>query len=63
MYDNIQDNRMLTLYDTLKHSYKPIKEQNQFYKKYGYYLDKKLSNHNQQVLYNPTERKLSYHRQ
>ena len=60
MFNNIQDNRMLTLHDTLKYSYKPIKEQNQFYKKYGYYLDKKLSNHNQQVLYNPTERKLLY---
>ena len=25
---------------------------------YGYYLDKKLSNHNQQVYYKPTEKKL-----
>jgi hypothetical protein len=51
---------MLSLYDTLSNSYKPIKEQKQFYKQHGYYLDKKLSNDNHQVMYNPTERKLLY---
>ena len=56
----IQNNHQLSLYDTLHHSYKPLKEQKKFYKDKGYYLDKKLSNDNQQVLYNPTTKKLLY---
>jgi hypothetical protein len=56
----IQNNHQLSLYDTLHHSYKPLKEQKKFYKDKGYYLDKKLSNDNQQVLYNPTSKKLLY---
>jgi len=56
----IQNNHQLSLYDTLHYSYQPLKEQKKFYKTKGYYLDKKLSNDNQQVLYNPTSKKLLY---
>jgi hypothetical protein len=56
----IQNNHQLSLYDTLHYSYQPLKEQKNFYKDKGYYLDKKLSNDNQQVLYNPTSKKLLY---
>jgi len=56
----IVNNSQLSLYDTLKNSYKPLKDQKKFYKDKGYYLDKKLSNDNQQVLYNPTSKKLLY---
>ena len=58
MYNNLQDNRMLTLYDTLNNGYKDLKTQKKFYKQKGYYLDKKLSNNYEQVLYNPTDHKL-----
>ena len=56
----IQNNHQLSLYDTLHYSYQPLKQQKNFYKDKGYYLDKKLSNDNQQVLYNPTTKKLLY---
>ena len=39
----------LDLHDTLKNSYKPDEN---FGKEHGYELDKELSNHNQQILYN-----------
>ena len=56
----IQNSHQLSLYDTLHNSYKPLKDQKKFYKDKGYYIDKKLSNDNQQVLYNPTSKKLLY---
>jgi hypothetical protein len=56
----INNNSQLSLYDTLHNSYQPLREQKKFYKDKGYYLDKKLSNDNQQVLYNPTSKKLLY---
>jgi hypothetical protein len=37
-----------------------LRDQKKFYKDKGYYIDKKLSNDNQQVLYNPTSKKLLY---
>ena len=45
---------MVSLHNVLKNSYKskPAKNMN------GYELDKLLSNHNQQVYYNPNEKKL-----
>jgi hypothetical protein len=49
----------LTLYDTLKASYKPNEEAFKL-KRYGYDLDKSLSNDNQQVWYNPKKNKLLY---
>jgi len=52
----IQNSSQLSLYDTLHNSYKPLKDQKKFYKDKGYYLDEKLSNDNQQVLYNPLQR-------
>ena len=53
-------NPSLSLYDTIKYSYKPLNEQEEFYKRQGYQLDKSLSNDNQQVLYNPNTKKLLY---
>lgn len=44
----------LSLYDTLKNSYSKDPKQNMN----GYQLDKSLSNHNQQVYYNPQHKKL-----
>jgi len=49
---------MLSLHDALKNSYKDKKTQKQEMKKYGYYRDKQLSNHNQQVYYKPEDKKL-----
>jgi hypothetical protein len=50
-----------TLYDTLRVGYLPNENQqaNEM-AKYGYVIDKKLSNDNQQVYYNPTTGKLLY---
>ena len=56
----IQNSHQISLYDTLHNSYKPLRDQKKFYKDKGYYIDKKLSNDNQQVLYNPTTKKLLY---
>jgi len=52
------DNRAMTLYDTVKYGYEDLKKQKKHYKSKGYYLDKKLSNNYEQVLYNPVERKM-----
>jgi hypothetical protein len=50
-----------TLYDTLRVGYLPNeKQQGQEMAKYGYQIDKKLSNDNQQVYYNPETKKLLY---
>lgn len=55
--NNIKSNPQsgqLSLYDTLKNSYSKDHKQNMN----GYQLDKSLSNHNQQVYYNPQHKKL-----
>jgi hypothetical protein len=50
-----------TLYDTLRIGYLPSEnQQGKEMQKYGYVIDKKLSNDNQQVYYNPTTGKLLY---
>jgi hypothetical protein len=50
-----------TLYDSLRVGYLPSeKQQGQEMAKYGYFIDKKLSNDNQQVYYNPETKKLLY---
>lgn len=50
-----------TLYDTLRVGYLPSeKQQGNEMEKYGYVIDKNLSNDNQQVYYNPTTGKLLY---
>jgi hypothetical protein len=46
------------LYDVLKNSYSNKKKQMDSLKKNGYNYDSMLSNHNQQVYYNPSDRKL-----
>lgn len=53
--------KSLSLYDSLRVGYLPNeKEQGQEMSKYGYQIDKKLSNDNQQVYYNPETKKLLY---
>jgi len=50
-----------TLYDTLRVGYLPSEsEKGQEMSKYGYEIDKGLSNENQQVYYNPESKKLLY---
>jgi hypothetical protein len=44
----------------LKYSYKPLDQQEEFYKRQGFKLDRDLSNDNQQVLYNKEKNKLLY---
>ncbi len=46
------------LYDVLKNSYSNKKKQMDSLKRNGYNYDSMLSNHNQQVYYNPNDRKL-----
>lgn len=53
------DNR-LTLYDTLKNSYASRDKQKGAFKDKNYVYDSDLSNHNEQVYYNPKEKKLLY---
>jgi hypothetical protein len=48
----------IPLYDVIKSSYKSAKDQKKEMKKYGYIRDKKLSNHNEQIYYNPTDREM-----
>jgi len=53
--------KQLSLYDSLRVGYLPSeKQQGQEMSKYGYQIDKGLSNDNQQVYYNPTTNKLLY---
>ncbi len=49
----------VNLYDTLKSSYGDKKAKKKI-EKQGYIYDKQLSNHNQQVYYNPNDKKLLY---
>jgi hypothetical protein len=50
-----------SLYDTLRVGYLPSEnQQGKEMAKYGYVIDKKLSNDNQQVYYNPQTKKLLY---
>ena len=54
-------NQRPTLYDTLRIGYLPSEsQQGSEMAKYGYVIDKKLSNDNQQVYYNPETKKLLY---
>ena len=55
----MKNKKKLSLYDTLKASYKPDEHQYKL-KRYGYDLDKSLSNDNQQVWYNSKKNKLLY---
>jgi hypothetical protein len=48
----------MNLYDVLKNSYADKKKQMEGLKKYGYNYDSMLSNHNQQVYYNPKDQNL-----
>ena len=48
----------LDLYDVLKNSYASQNKQKEAFKKDGYVYDQKLSNHNEQVYYNPNNKKL-----
>ena len=48
----------LSLHDALKNSYKPLHDSKRMMLNRGYYLDKKLSNHNEQIYWKPTEKKL-----
>jgi len=53
--------KQLSLYDSLRIGYLPSENQQaQEMLKYGYVIDKGLSNDNQQVYYNPTTNKLLY---
>ena len=53
--------KSLSLYDSLRVGYLPNeKQQGQEMSKYGYQIDKGLSNDNQQVYYNPETKKLLY---
>lgn len=56
----LTNNNNIKLHDAVSTAYKPIRDQQEFYKKKGYVLDRDLSNDNQQVLYNPNEKKLLY---
>ena len=52
-------NKDLPLFNVLKQSYgEPKQSKKSMRENYGYYLDKKLSNHNQQVYYKPDEKRL-----
>ena len=48
----------LDLHDVLKNSYAPQNKQKEAFKNKGYLYDSKLSNHNEQVYYNPNNKKL-----
>ena len=50
----------LSLYDSLRVGYLPENQKGKEMAKYGYTIDKKLSNDNQQVYYNPETKKLLY---
>jgi hypothetical protein len=50
----------LSLYDSLRIGYLPENKKGSEISKYGYQIDKGLSNENQQVYYNPENKKLLY---
>jgi hypothetical protein len=53
--------KSLSLYDSLRVGYLPSEnQQGQEMSKYGYQIDKSLSNDNQQVYYNPETKKILY---
>jgi len=54
-----RNNNKVSLYDALYASYH-LKEGKKLMKRQGYYLDKKLSNHNESIYYNPKEKKLLF---
>ena len=52
--------KKISLYDTLKNSYDTRDNQKSKFKNQGYVYDSDLSNHNQQVYYSPSQKKLLY---
>ena len=50
----------VNLAKVIKVGYKSQKKQKKVMKKYGYKIDKDLSNDNEQVYYNPSDKKLLY---
>jgi len=50
----------LSLYDSLRVGYLPENKKGREMEKYGFQIDKKLSNENQQVYFNPETKKLLY---
>jgi len=60
MFNNHQDNRQVNLYDVLNNSYKPLKDQDRFYIKHGYKVDKALSDRFHNVLWSPSQKKMIF---
>lgn len=54
------DKSKVPVYDVIKSSYKSPKVQEQTMKQYGYVRDGSLSNHNEQVYYNPSTKKMIF---
>jgi len=54
-----RNNKKVSLYDALYASYN-LKEGKKLMKRQGYYLDKKLSNDNERIFYNPKQNKLLF---
>jgi hypothetical protein len=54
-----RNNNKVSLYDALYASYN-LKEGKKLMKRQGYYLDKKLSNDNESIYYNPKKNKLLF---
>jgi hypothetical protein len=50
----------MNLHDVIKSSYAKKNKQEEYFGAHGYARDAELSNHNQQVYYNPTEKKLVF---
>ena len=59
MFSTVKNNN-LDLYDVIKNSYKDKKKQQDAFIKNGFVFDSGLSNDNEQVYYNPKEKKLVY---
>jgi hypothetical protein len=55
-----QPSQQISLYDTLKNSYDIRDNQKSKFKNQGYVYDSDLSNHNEQVYYNPQSKKLLF---
>jgi hypothetical protein len=50
----------INLHSAIKNSYAPREQQKNAFKNEGFVYDSDLSNHNEQVYYNPTQKKLLY---
>ena len=53
-----QKSKQISLYDVLKSSYKNKDDQTRDLLRYGYLKDGRLSNHNEQIYFNPKSKKL-----